>query len=72
MTVYLVEFSVDYEGSDVKGVFSTWELARKFIDKEIPKTDPRAKLEDWHYDLEGCWRWHDLSYTILSHEVDSQ
>lgn len=43
--VYVVTFNVPYEGSDVEGIFSTYEKAVAYIKKEEPAAAENKKGE---------------------------
>ena len=47
MTVFLVEWSVPYEGSEVMGVFSTFRLAKDFIESKTTYEQKFMNIEEW-------------------------
>lgn len=68
MKVYVVERNIDYEGSDIEGIFSSHDLAADFVDgmkfREYDMKDVNFKRS--RGEVEASW-W-DISITEF--EVD--
>ena len=53
MKVFVVERNVDYEGSTLLGIFSTYEKATSFMDKNTHLEDPFAWLSLQEYEVDN-------------------
>lgn len=51
MEVYIVEWHDGYESSSIKGVFSTYEKAKSYIEKEY-RTATHDSDDRWYYSSE--------------------
>lgn len=73
MNIYILMHSVDWEGSDIEGVFSTKEQALTYA-KQLVETI-NSKSTYYKYELredKESWNFKDSTYYIITHVVDEK
>lgn len=71
MIVYIVNQVYDYEGIYMCGIFSTRELARKYMLRMV-KRHPGTRRHPWKKATDDCWMRYGESVEVEEEEVQER